>query len=79
MSEKNGNDASSAVKYLFMGLGLGLAAGFAAGILLAPKPGSQMRSEVSEALKNAAEAVRQKMAAASDSEADVEELAEELS
>lgn len=79
MSEKAGNDAGSAARYLLLGLGLGLAAGFAAGLLLAPKPGSETRSEVKEAIRTAAEALKDRMAAASDGKADVGELAEELS
>lgn len=77
--EKAGADAGSALRYLFLGLGLGLAAGFAAGILLAPKPGSQTRSDVAEALKSAAEALREKAGSSLDGKADMQELAEELS
>ena len=79
MENSDVKDPGSALRHLFLGLGLGLAAGFVAGILLAPKPGSQTRSEVSEALKNAAEVVREKIAAASEGNADVDEPAEELS
>lgn len=79
MPQKSGDDSCSAVKYLFLGLGIGLAAGLAAGILLAPKPGSETRAEVAGALKTAAEAMKERMAAASEGKADVEELAEELS
>lgn len=79
MSEKVENDAGATARYLLFGLGLGLAAGFAAGILLAPKPGSETRSEVKEAIRTAAEAIKDKIGAASNGRADVEELAEELS
>ena len=45
---------STALPYFALGLGLGMAAGVLAGLLLAPKPGKETREELLEKAKKAA-------------------------
>lgn len=47
----NRNDDNNALIYLLAGVGLGAIIGAAAGILLAPKAGEEMRSEITEKYK----------------------------
>ncbi|MBL8065011.1 MAG: YtxH domain-containing protein [Chthonomonadaceae bacterium] len=48
----NGNDDKNAMVYLLAGFGLGALVGAMAGLLFAPKPGSEMREELGDKIKD---------------------------
>jgi gas vesicle protein len=48
----NGNDDKNALVYLLAGFGLGALVGAMAGLLFAPKPGSEMREELGDKIKD---------------------------
>jgi len=61
---------SNALPYFALGLGIGLAAGALAGLLLAPKPGKETREDLLKRVKKAAGDLKSRMeeAAAGDEE-----------